>query len=216
VGPSFPESLLTQRKSYVMFVVLEGIDGSGKSTQLELVADTLRSSLLNQVRIQTVKFPVYDSPTGRIIERMLQGGLKSKESCTIFQSLMAINRREFVYDLILKDTILLADRYTLSGLVYGLAQGLPYEWLDAINLALPEPTITIFLDVPPSYSFARRPERQDALEEDPKFISTIYDLYREHLPHGTLIIDGTKPKERVTSEIVDKILIVNQSLIYRF
>lgn len=199
-----------------MLVVLEGIDGSGKSTQIERVAAALRTSLVNELDVQTVKFPVYDSPTGQLIQKMLQGGLKSRDACLIFQSLMATNRREFVYNMDLRNSILLADRYMLSGLVYGLAQGLDYEWLDAINLGLPEPTVTLFLDVPPSYSFERRPVRQDSLEGDRQFLEKIYSLYREHLPLGTLIVDGTRDVGFVTRDIVDKILLVNQSLIYRF
>jgi dTMP kinase len=200
-----------------MFIVIEGIDGSGKSTQIELVAQALRKSLVPTTEVQTVKFPVYDSPTGSLIQKMLQGGLRSKETCTVFQALMATNRREFAYNYDPNvGTILLADRYTLSGLVYGLAQGLQKDWLDAINLFLPEPTVTIFLDVPPDESFSRRPERTDSLEADPNFIRTIYDLYKQHLPLGTHIIDGTRPVSRVTQEIVDRILLVNQSLTYLF
>lgn len=198
-----------------MFVVIEGIDGSGKSTQVPILQSRL--TLVDYpVKPNVVKFPVYDSPTGRVLEKLLKTGLKSLESCLLFQSLMAVNRQEYFaleYD---PTTITIADRYTLSGLVYGLAQGLDKGWLSAINAGLPEPAATIFLDVPPQHSFQRRPERTDVLEEDPKFLQAIYDLYKENLPPGTFIIDGTRPVDWVTREILDKLLLVNDSLTYSF
>lgn len=99
---------------------------SNPSKQLVLAGDVGRKP-------NVVKFPVYDSPTGKVIEKLLKTGLKSPESCLLFQSLMAVNRQEYFsleYD---PTAITLADRYTLSGLVYGLAQGLDKSWLSAIN-----------------------------------------------------------------------------------
>lgn len=199
-----------------MFVAIEGIDGSGKSTQLPILQSKLVLAGDVGRKPNVVKFPVYDSPTGKVIEKLLKTGLKSPESCLLFQSLMAVNRQEYFsleYD---PTAITLADRYTLSGLVYGLAQGLDKSWLSAINGGLPEPHVTIFLDVPPKHSFQRRPDRTDILESDPHFLQKIYDLYRENLPPGTFIIDGTRPVEWVTGEILDKLLLVNDSLTYRF
>jgi thymidylate kinase len=90
------------------------------------------------------------------------------------------------------------------------------EWLQAINAGLPEPTVTIFLDVPPQCSFQRRPERTDVLESDPAFLQAIYGLYKENLPAGAFIIDGTRPTDWVTMEILDKLALVNDSLTYSF
>jgi len=200
-----------------VFVVLEGIDGSGKSTQLNLVADRLRRDLVSEKKVETVKFPIYDSPTGTLIQKLLKSGLKTQESTLLFQSLMAINRQEFFANYKFSDdTILLSDRYILSGLVYGLAQGLDRDWLESINCWLPLPDATIFIDIRPEDSFKRRPVREDCLEGSVDFMNTIYDVYRQNLPLGTMIIDGNRTVDFVTSEIMNRICLVNDSLIYRF
>lgn len=199
-----------------MFVVLEGIDGSGKSTQVDLVAERLRKNLVNGIEVQTVKFPVYDSPTGVLIGKMLKAGLKSHDSVLLFQSLMAINRFEYMSNLSCHNTLILADRYALSGLVYGLAQGLDFNWLQSVNSFLPIPDAIIFLDVTPQESFRRRPVRRDAMEADLQFVTKTYELYKEHLPLDALIVDGARPQDFVTSAIIDKIALVNPTLTYRF
>lgn len=199
-----------------MFVVLEGIDGSGKSTQVQAVVERLRRDLISGQAVNSVKFPVYESPTGALIQRMLQTGLKSHDSCVLFQSLMATNRYEFMAQYHVPNSLLICDRYTLSGLVYGLTQGLDRDWLLAINSHLPDPDLTIFLDVTPEESFRRRPERRDSMENDKDFLQFAYDQYRQHLPLGSMIVDGTRPTDFVTSDIIDKIALVNGSLTYRF
>lgn len=199
-----------------MFVVLEGIDGSGKSTQIDLVAERLRKDLVSSLTVQTVKFPVYSSPTGVLLAKMLKTGLKSHDSVLLFQSLMAVNRLEYMSEMTCHNKIILADRYVLSGIVYGLAQGLDFTWLQSINAFLPSPDAVIFLDVPPEESFRRRPERRDAMEADMQFVSSTYDLYKKHLPLDAFIIDGTREQDFVTSAIIDKIALVNPTLTYRF
>lgn len=204
-----------------MLIALEGIDGSGKSTQLIRLTEALKSRLQSGHLVDSLKFPVYqNSPTGEILAALLSKGLKSKDSRLLFQSLMAVNRSEFLaalpYDPTSKSNLLLLDRYTLSGLVYGLAQGLGIEWLKSINAFLPEPDMTIYIDIPPDLSFTRRPVRRDAMEEDREFIQSTYNLYKQHLPFGSFIIDGTQSESRITEEILAKIFLVNDSLIYSF
>ena len=199
-----------------MFIVIEGIDGSGKSTQIDRVSSCLKNGLLNDIKVDTVKFPIYKSPPGLVIEKLLSSGLKNRDSQVLFQSLMVINRQEFFSEYTFSGNILIADRYSLSGIVYGLAQGLDLDWLSSINSFLPIPFATFYLDVPVDESFARRPERRDVMESSDDFMRSIHRLYKENLPHGSFIIDGTQPESRVTSEIIDKILLLNPSLIYQF
>jgi len=199
-----------------MFVALEGIDGSGKSTQINLITKKLNDRIADGTVVESVKFPVINSPTGSLIKKLLDSGVKSKESRIIFQSLMSVNRKEFFYKYSLHKKILIADRYELSGIVYGLAQGLDLDWLLSINQNDPAPDLTFFIDVDPSESFKRRPKREDQLESDIDFLQVIYSIYKKRLPLGSIRVDGMLSPDRIADEIVHHILSFNHSLTYSF
>lgn len=157
-----------------VFVAFEGIDGAGKTTQTDLLRKTLDAKF--------IKFPVYSSPTGQVIQAMLQGkagvaiakaGWADKLDGGRFdaialQALMVTNRLEVAADILGTVTLesLVCDRYSASALAYGEADGLDPGWLHRIHELLPMPDLYVLLDLPAHDSFERRPERQDAYEAD--------------------------------------------------
>jgi dTMP kinase len=149
-----------------MFIVLEGIDACGKTTQGKRLAAKLHYNFLH--------FPDYSSPVGQLIFASLQ----SKWECTnaaytpmIFQALQAANRLEnveFIKDCLTFDGGIVVDRYTASGLVYGAADGLDPVYIESMQKSLPQPNVNFLLDIDVETSVARRPNDRDRYETDNK------------------------------------------------
>jgi dTMP kinase len=189
-----------------MIVCLEGIDASGKSTQAGRMAERLNARLIH--------FPDYDTPSGRLIRRHLQNERQGGDhlyQAFVLQSLMLTNRMEkasFINSYLLGGGALVLDRYWPSGLVYGAADGLDYQWLVEIHQHLPQAHHYILLDTVPDLSAERRPERRDRYEKQAGLMEDVARRYRDvwvgmQKTHGSEwhVVDGHGTVEEVEAEI---------------
>ena len=111
-------------------ITLEGIDKSGKATQALLLARKLKKK---EAKVEIIAFPDYRTVIGKIIKTYLDGRIYLCPE--IRQLLYVANRWEKKNELMLwlkEGKTVIADLYTPSGLVYGLANGLNLDWM--INL----------------------------------------------------------------------------------
>ncbi len=165
-----------------MLIVLEGLDGSGKSTQVRMLRDYLEKK---SPRLTYIHFPRYDAPVyGSLIGEFLRGGFGKIDEVhpKLVALLYAEDRHGAVPEIMdgLRDggTVLL-DRYVYSNLAYQCAKmpdsasaELLREWIintEFGNFDEPRPDINIFLDVPVSFvegslSRSRRGSDRDYLE----------------------------------------------------
>ena len=156
-------------------IVLEGTDGAGKTTQIRLMARRLEQE---GVPFRQVKFPRYGSPFAAPVERYLQGDLGTRPgdvSAYAASTLYAVDRYASYQQDWREDheggKLILADRYTTSNAVHQ-APKLPEEerwaylnWLFDLEynrLALPEPDLMIYLDLPAEISAQMLRLRQEA------------------------------------------------------
>ena len=154
-------------------IVLEGTDGTGKTTQVGLMAQRLEGA---GVPFRRVKFPRYGSPFAAPVERYLQGDLGKRPgdvSAYAASTLYAVDRyasyRQEWREEYEGGKLILADRYTTSNAVHQ-APKLPEEerwtylnWLFDLEynrLALPEPDLMIYLDLPAEISAQMLPTQR--------------------------------------------------------
>lgn len=210
-----------------MFVAIEGVDASGKATQTKLLVDWLRQHGFPAASSQA--FPDYSTPVGMIVRAMLHGVIKIESPLSkayIFQALLTCDRQAKAVELFDKAERkgLVADRYSLSGYVYGSEEGCDETWLrkTLFNGAIPEPDLWIFLDVPID-EVARRLEIRskrdnrplDLNEQNLAKLERVRQRYRKvftsedppisgDYPYRQ-IIDGTGTIESIHQEIVKTI-----------
>ncbi len=144
-----------------MFIVMEGIDGAGKSTQAKMLADWFKS---RGYEVVLTKEPT-DTAFGRLIRRLVLTGGKegiidgARISHEAEALLFAADRAEHVSKLIgpsLKDgKVVISDRYFYSSLAYQWARGLDLEWLIDLNRFAIRPDLVILLDLPVKESMKR-------------------------------------------------------------
>lgn len=165
------------------FVVFEGVEGAGKSTQIERVAERLRGS--------GVPFLLAREPGGtavgeRIREVVLDGGLEMSAEAELLLVLAA--RAEFVRRLVrpalASGKLVLADRYELSTFAYqGGGRELGIDRVRGLNAFATEglaPDLTILLLVAPDLGRGRQSGEPDRLErEDAAFHQRVAVAYEE-------------------------------------
>lgn len=152
------------------FVVLEGIDGSGKTTQLERLSQWLpQSGLLPAGAAVVVSREPGGTPLGQALRQLLlQPPPEAAPSSTCELLLYAADRAQHV-DTVIRPALergdwVLCDRFTGSTAAYqGDGRGLPLEWirqLERLATGGLEADLTIWLDLPLGAAQRRRQERQ--------------------------------------------------------
>ena len=150
------------------FIVLEGLDGSGKGTQIELLKEYL-TSLGKRVRI--IDFPDYASDGSMLVRMYLDGKLgQSPADTNAYAASMFFAADRYVSyvtgwreDYLKDDTYIIANRYTTANAYHQLSKMPESDWDSFLNwlwdfefgkLGLPSPDRVILLDMPESVSSA--------------------------------------------------------------
>lgn len=145
------------------FIVFEGLDGSGKSTQLRLLAEILRAEGREVV---TTAEP-YDGAWGRRIRAMARSGerVEPEEELRWFQEQRREHVRELVAPALARGAVVLSDRYFLSSVAYQGARGLDAEAILRDSEAeFPLPDLVLLLEVDAADGLRRIQGRTAAAE----------------------------------------------------
>jgi dTMP kinase len=172
--------------------VIEGVDGSGKSTQLKLLSEHLISKGHN---CEFLHFPRTDAPYfGELIARFLRGEFGSlNEVDPYLVAMIYAGDRKDAADKIKgwleKKKIVLLDRYTYSNIAYQCAktddqisQEKLMKWILSLefdHFAIPKPDLNVFLDVP--FSFTERKLLSNRSGNDRTYLNGTRDIHEESL-----------------------------------
>jgi dTMP kinase len=190
-----------------MFVTFEGVDGSGKSTQAQLLAERLRS----EGREVVLTREPGGTPAGeRIREILLHGDeLAPWAEASLFAAARAQLVDEVIRPALARGADVVSDRYLDSSLAYqGLARGLGIERVLELNLLATSgllPDRTFLLVLPPAEAAARRGRERDRIErEGLAFTEEVDRAYREIarvFAQRVSLVDGSPNPEDI-AEIV--------------
>jgi dTMP kinase len=173
-------------------IVIEGIDGAGKSTQLGLLKEYF--SGIGHV-CEFLHFPRTESPFfGELITRFLRGELGSLNEVDpyIVAMLYAGDRKDASYIIgnwLNEKKIVLLDRYTYSNIAYQCAklkdrieQDKLMRWILSLefdHFNIPRPDLNVFLDVP--FSFTKKKLTQSRTGNDRSYLDGQKDIHEEDL-----------------------------------
>jgi len=188
-----------------MLIAFEGLDQSGKETQTR----TLRARVeLEGFRVRSLSFPDYETPIGRELRQALDG--LRDFAADVMQLLYVANRLEFKSRLDLwigSGDVVICDRYCASTIAYGEAQGLDPAWLADIQRTLPQPDITVLLDIAPETAVQRKSTGRDRYERDLSLLARVRDSYRRQAARdGWCVIDAEAAKEVVAQAVEAAVL----------
>ena len=200
------------------FIVFEGIDGAGKTTQIKLLRDALAS---RGIECYITAEPT-DMPSGKKIREALSG--RVKVTCAEMADMFATDRvihnkdNEQGIDVTLAGgKTVISDRYYYSSLAYQGAE-LGYEHVARLNLENPDirmPDICIFLDLSPEKSLERIGKRADTpteiyenyeyLEKTRRMFFDVFERLKER-GERIEIIDASGSAEEIAAKILEKVL----------
>jgi dTMP kinase len=193
-----------------LFISLEGMDASGKSTQLQL--------LVQRLEAESVPYVVNREPGGSPIGQQIRGILLQPENTAlspVTELLLYFANRAQNVDQVIRPALadgklVLSDRYTDSTIAYqGAARGLGVDvvrQLHSIACRQTEPNLTFYVRVSPEVSAARlSSQAKDRLEnEGAEFHRRVFDAYEALAaaePERVVTIDGNRPPQDVAESI---------------
>jgi len=200
-----PTTAPNHRNATGHLIAFEGLDQSGKQTQAERLLEAFRKAGRSA---EFLTFPAYDTAIGTEIDDALQG--KRDYQPDTLQLLYIANRFEFrpkIEAWLAAGTMVVCDRYLASSIAYGEAQGVDAAWLAGIQLRLPQPSLTLLLDMPPGVSLARKRADRDKFERDLPLLGRVRESYLRQAAASShwVRVAAEQPKEAVAAEIVNAV-----------
>ncbi|MEX0850085.1 MAG: dTMP kinase [Gaiellaceae bacterium] len=190
-----------------MFVSFEGLDGSGKTTQAELLSARLEA---DGKTVVATREPGGTELGERIRELVLHGGhVEPWAEALLYAASRAQHVHEVIRPALERGAAVICDRYVDSSVAYqGVARGLGLERVLDLNLTavgglLPDRTFLLLLD--PADIAGRLNREHDRLErEDDAFHARADAGYRElaaRFPERIVVLDGTRPADELAEEV---------------
>ena len=208
-------------------IAIEGLDGSGKSTQIKLLADRLTGE---GIPAKTVSFPHYESDSSALVKMYLAGEFGSEPgdvNAYCASLFYAVDRYasfrtdwESYYQ---KGGVVVSARYTTSNAIHQMSKLPEAEWpgfmewlfdLEFGKIGLPAPDLVIFLDMPPEVSqkmmtgrYQGDENKKDIHERDEGYLENCRKAaYRLAKQYGWLVIhcaegDAPRSREAIAEEV---------------
>lgn len=182
-----------------VFIAIEGIDGSGKTTHSRKLVEWL---INHDVCSLYTREPT-DGAVGRILKKLA----KQKDIDFRVEALLfAADRLEHLNKIILpyleKNYVVVSDRYVYSSLAYQTVTTGEPEWVRKINKFARKPDLTLLLDIEPKIGLSRIRRHRTRFEEE-DFLEKVRQEYLRLAEEDELtVIDASKNVEEVFHEIV--------------
>jgi dTMP kinase len=192
------------------FIVFEGITGSGKKTQVKLLAERLQNV---GERAVMIGFPNFETQIARLTRNIMDADPHT------LSLLFAADRslyQERIKGLLNAGEIVLCDRYSYSNFAYMSAKGLDLKWLIELEKNILKPNIVFLVDVPVSVSFTRvqqlkiedftKKEILSRIEREREVMEKIREIYLNlAINHDKetkwFVIDGSQSIEKIHEDI---------------
>lgn len=190
------------------FIVLEGLDGSGQSTQAGLLADFF---IKNGKEIVLTKEPTQDSEAGRKIKKILTEKIETNP--LELQKLYVQDREEHLTKVIIpalkQGKIVISDRYFFSTFAFGSAHGADLEELIEMNDNFLYPDLIFLLKVDAKVCIERIEKRADprTLFEKQERLSKVAQVYEKLASRfkNIKVIDGEQSIEQVFEQVFERV-----------
>jgi dTMP kinase len=194
------------------FIVFEGVDSSGKSTQIKLLEEKFKKDELS--------FSTYREPGGNILSEKIRDILldKTLDICNeselmLFLAARAQNTSRGIKKELKNQKFVICDRYADSSLVYqGFGKNIDKNFINLCNSFVTQgiqPSITVVLDIEWEKSNKRCNREKDRMEKNSdiffKKISDGYRLLVEESPERYFLIDGTLAINEIHNLIWEKV-----------
>jgi dTMP kinase len=187
-----------------ILIAIEGLDQSGKETQARLLRQWFEARGHD---VESLAFPDYVTPIGAEIWKGLHG--ERDFGPDTMQLLLIANRHEWkprIEEWLAAGRIVICDRYLASSVAYGEAQGLDPDWLFSVQAYLPQPSMTILLDIAPEVAAARKARNRDRFESDLPMLGRVRASYRRQAADQVwTVVDAARHVDEVAADVASAV-----------
>jgi len=196
---------MTKQIKRGFFICIEGLDGSGKTTQAKRLIKNLRRRGFDAV--YTTEPSV--GKVGKLIRSFVLDREK-RVPIALEALLFAADRVDHVETVIRpllnRDKIVVCDRYVYSTLAYQGAAGLSLDWIECINRFALKPNLALFIDVPTDV-VVKRLKRKKTVMETKRNQEKVREVYLKMVREQRLmLVDGDKPVSEVDESVLEMVL----------
>lgn len=190
-----------------ILIVFEGIDGSGKSTQAEILMKTLHSKGFDVVYFQEPS----KGKWGRKIKRkaLHPDSLSPQEELDLFQKDRKENVEKNLKPALERKRVVILDRYYYSTIAYQGAKGIDEKLIKRMNEEfIIKPDLVFILDIDPQKGLERIENRKkkDRLFEREEYLVKVREIFKSFIEKNFIHIDALKSKVEISKEIEEIVL----------
>lgn len=181
------------------FIVFEGVDRCGKTTQTKMLAESLPNAAL-------MRFPDRSTSIGQMINGYLAQGVELDDRAV--HLLFSANRWEAsarIEQLLRSGTTIICDRYAYSGVAFSAAKdGLDVPWCASPDRGLPAPDCVVYLDLPVEAAMRRGEFGAERYEKETfqRQVAANFATLREQDATPWTVLDASRPIDALHAEIV--------------
>jgi len=190
-----------------ILIVFEGIDGSGKSTQAEILLERLQEEDFDAVYFRE---PSKGKWGRRIKKKALHSdSLSPEEELDLFQKDRRENVEKNLKPALKKKRVVILDRYYYSTIAYQGAKGIDEKLIRRMNEEfVVEPDLVFIFDIDPQKGLERIENRKkkDRLFEHEDYLVKVREIFRSFKGEKFVHIDALKSKEEIRKEIEEIVL----------
>ena len=187
-----------------LFIVFEGVDGGGKSTQIQMLSDFFAG--------KDYEVELHMEPTHETIGQVLWDYMNSKERSFDPETealLFAADRIEHgkvIKKALEKGKIVISDRYKHSSFAYQGAAGVDVKWMQSLNKHAMVPDLVILLDIDPDKSLERVSDREKTVFEKNEYLKKVRAEYLRYAEMEELVVvDALQSIEEVHEDILSQV-----------
>jgi len=182
------------------FVVFEGLDKSGKSTQFDMFCDHLTALRIPYNKIHSPS----DLPVGKMLREVLEG--RAEVSPELIRLMFVVDKmmawEGFIKSAIDDGEWVISHRWVLSTLAYGQVDGFYLGWLMQINQYVRVPDLTIYIDTPPEICI----ERLEKEKGEPHLYEKLNQLQGAYERYDWLLSQNpfARPNIRISGDATER------------
>lgn len=200
-----------------LFIVFEGLDRTGKSTQARRLVEALSS---RSEQVQATRFPDRTTPIGQMIDGYLRCNTEMDDHS--IHLLFSANRwearlvhqfpfsshlstRKSIIEILNRGEHVISDRYAYSGIAFSAAKGLPRNWCLGPDIGLPKPDLVIFLKFKNGVVPEHRSGFGEERYEKAAFQLRVAEEFEKLIEEDWFVLNADDGVDEIHSKVVEKV-----------